>query len=168
MTGVPPFRVAGLGFLIAIDIGLGATLVSEVMSDQLPPIGNTEWAPTMSTAAEDVVIRNPINQYRETLAHPVFFKTRQPYVPPPPTPPAPPPKQVAVPPPIVDPGFIIGGVVINGDVKKAYLSSKANPRGTWVGQGEEIQGWKLESVEHSGARLQQHNRTIVVLLYSKD
>ena len=47
--------------------------------------------------------------YRETLAHPVFYKTRQPFVPPPPTPPPATPNTGALPAP-PDPGIALGGV----------------------------------------------------------
>src|SRR5262245_9168357 len=50
----------------------------------------------------------PLAAYPETLARPVFFKGRAPYVPPPPAPPPPPPPPASAPPP-VDPGLVLGG-----------------------------------------------------------
>ena len=44
------------------------------------------------------------------------------------------------PPPIVDPGLIVGGVIISGDVRKAYVYGKADSHGTWVSEGETLAG----------------------------
>jgi len=77
--------------------------------------------------------------YGEILAHPIFFKPRAPFAPPSPPPAAPPP---APPPPVaIDPGLVVGGVVIKDNLAKAFLFSKSGSiASAWVSQGEMVQG----------------------------
>ena len=109
----------------------------------------------------------PLTVYGGILAQPIFFKTRQPFVPPPPAPPpmakAPAPAPTPAP---VDPGLALGGVIITPDVKKAYVVSKANSRGTWASEGDSVMGWTVQSIDAGSARLGQANRTIDLHLYT--
>jgi hypothetical protein len=61
----------------------------------------------------------------------------------------------------------LGGVVIMDDARKAYIFSKADSRGAWVGEGETILGWQVESIDALTARLQQAGRSIELQLYPK-
>jgi hypothetical protein len=118
----------------------------------------------------------PPSAYQATLNRPVFFKTRQPYVPPPPppppapTPPPPPPQIVEVAPPVPpDPELTLAGVIITAGVKRAYLVPKENPGwGSWIGEGEEIQGWRVNAISDSSVALQNAGRTVQLLLYNND
>ena len=109
-----------------------------------------------------------IGSYEQVLAHPLFFKTREPFVPaPPPLPPPPPPRPAAPVAPVVDPGISVAGVLISGPIRKAYLMSKANQDGTWVREGDEYNGWKVQSVTAGIAKLQRDDRLIELPLYPK-
>jgi hypothetical protein len=66
---------------------------------------------------------------------------------------------------VVDPGLVLGGVIIAPDVKKAYLFSKADSRGTWASEGENFMGWTVQSIDAASATLLQANRTIDLQLY---
>jgi hypothetical protein len=163
---IAPLAAVGLLALVALNAWLLTVLAADIASDDQAAIGKrVDWAPNFSITADGVAVRKPVDAYSETLTHPVFFKTREPYVAPPPPPP---PKVVAASPPVVDPGLVLGGVFINRDIKKAYLFSKTDPRGTWVSEGENFLGWKVQSVDRAAVRLQQQDRTIEVLLYPKD
>jgi len=59
----------------------------------------------------------------------------------------------------------LGGVVIIEDVRKAYIFNKADSHGAWLGEGEMIMGWKVESIGAMTARLQQAGRVIELELY---
>jgi hypothetical protein len=101
--------------------------------------------------------------YGEILAHPVFFMAREPFVAPPsPLPAAP--QQSATPPP-VDPGFVLGGVMIGRDYKKAYLFRRSDPSGNWVTEGDDLAGWTVGSVNADAVLLKQQDRTIKLQLY---
>jgi hypothetical protein len=161
---IAPAAAAGL-FVLA---GLNAWLVSIVAlgSTTQPPPATTKPNPGWHKTAEAVPAVRPVNDYNFILAHPVFYKSREPYVPPPPPPPPPPPK--AAPPPPIDPGLTLGGIVINRGIRKAYLLSKADPRGEWRQEGDNIMGWTLQSVAESHATLRQQDRTIELHLYPKN
>jgi hypothetical protein len=161
---VAPLAAAGLSALVGINAWLLAVVAAGIAPDDQAAVAPVDWKPNLSVSADGMAVRKPIDAYKQTLAHPVFFKSREPYVAPPPPPP-PPPNVVAPPPVAVDPGLVLGGVMINRGNKKAYLFSKADPRGTWVSEGEMFLGWTIQSVDHAGARLQQQGRAIELLLY---
>jgi hypothetical protein len=168
IRGVAPLTAIALQILGGSSILLLALTVAEILQDNDVSTPKIEWTPKLSTSAERLTSVTPLNAYQHTTAHPVFFKTRQPFVPPPPPPPPPPMAQpTPPPPPIVDPGLAVGGVMISGGVKKAYLFRKADRAGSWLAEGEEIMGWKVESIDSGGAKLQKDGRNIELPLYAQ-
>jgi len=164
------FRVAPLTIMaLAVLVTLDVWLLSAVVQDSAPEEGvsdiTSQWTPGSAPTTATALFSKPISVYSETLARPVFFKTRQPFVPPPPTPPPAPKVQPAPPPAVVDPGFVLGGVMIDADVKKAYVFSKTNSQGLWLSEGENVMGWTLRAIDPAGAKLQQGGRTIELHLY---
>ena len=160
---IAPLTLAGLLMAIAINAGLLVAIASEVVSDNLAAADKVEWNPSLPASVGNVVSRRPIEAYRPIVASPVFFKSREPYVPPPP---APPPVLIATPPPVVvDPGLVLGGVVIRNSVRKAYVFSRAGAGGAWKAEGEEFLGWKVRSIDETGAKLEQKGRAIELQLY---
>lgn len=158
---LPAAALAGLGvlngWLIMIVLGSDEVGVHEPPANVAPSRDSSEDASGLSTV-------KPARAYAETLAHPVFYKTRAPYVPPPPPPPVAP--QVG-PLASMDPGIVLGGVAIHGNLKKAYLYTKAGPQGSWVTEGETYMGWKIGSIEPGSATLQQAGRTLELQLYAR-
>jgi hypothetical protein len=163
---IAPLAAAGLAGLAGVNIWLLTVIAAGVTGDDAAAIAAPAWNPPLPGTGAGTPLARPINSYRETLVHPVFFKTREPYVPPPPAPPTPAalPKPAA-PPPIVDPGLIVGGIIMNRNVRKAYVYSKSDPRGTWVSEGESLAGWKVKAIDAGGVKLQQQDRTIDLQLY---
>jgi hypothetical protein len=47
------------------------------------------------------------------------------------------------------------------------MFNRADSRGTWLGEGETILGWKIESIDAMTARLQQAGRSLELELYPK-
>jgi hypothetical protein len=161
---IPPLVVAGLLALGAADVWLVTVALEDIAPSDRVTTAPAEWTPKFSTSTDGILKPVPVDGYTETLAHPVFFKTREPFVPPPPVVPRP----VVIPPPVfVDPGLVLGGVMILPNVRKAYLVSKADQRGTWVSQGEAITGWKVQSVDRTSIKLQQQDRIIELQLYTQ-
>jgi hypothetical protein len=141
-----------------------SVLGNEEVGVQAPP-ASVAPSPHLSESASELPAVKPTRAYTETLAHPVFSKTRAPYVPPPPTPPAAP--KTIEPPLPVDPGMAVGGVVLDGVLRKAYLFKKGGATGSWVSEGETFMGWKVESIEPGSAKLQQAGRTLELHLYEQ-
>lgn len=163
---IAPLAAAGLLVLGSIDAWLLSVVIEDIAPNDQSSVGRIEWKPKLSTLTEGMPSAKPIDAYRQTLAHPVFFRTREPWVAPPPPPPAAP-KPIAAPPVVTDPGVALGGVIIDRELRKAYLLNKADRRGTWVQEGESFMGWKLTSVDDAAATLQQQGRTIELELYAK-
>jgi hypothetical protein len=114
---------------------------------------------------EEIPPTKPLSLYGSTLAQPVFFRTRKPYVPPPPVAVQTP---IAAPPaPVVNPGFSITGVFIKNGQKRAYILKQGDRIGAWVNEGETLVGWTLQSVMPTSITLAQGGRTIELELYLK-
>src|SRR5262249_1047646 len=67
--------------------------------------------------------------------------------------------------PPADPGLTLSGVLIGEGVRKAYVTSRTDPRGAWVSEGDDVAGWKIKSVGALAITLEQQSRTIEGLLY---
>jgi hypothetical protein len=162
---IAPLAGAGLLVLASLNAWSLSSLVGEIRDDDPPGSAKVEWRPQLSTPGDDMGRQKRIEDYPLISAHPIFYKTREPFVPPPPPSPAPP-KVVQAPPPApVDPGLILGGVMTTGHLRKAYLLTKANPAGSWVAEGDNFMGWIIKSVDSSSAKVQQQDRTIELQLY---
>jgi hypothetical protein len=162
---IAPLSLAALTMAAAVDAWLLADLAG-LATTPAPSLESVEWKPKLTAAHQPSASVRPIAEYHQTLARPLFAKTRAPFVPPPPPPPpvrAPPPPPPA--PVFVDPGFTVGGVMITGPLRKAYLTKKPEPRGAWVSEGEDFMGWKVQSISASTAKLQQNDHTIELRLY---
>ena len=56
--------------------------------------------------------------------------------------------------------------MITGGAKKAYLFRKSDRAGSWLAEGEEIMGWKVQAIDSGGATLQKDGRNIELPLYT--
>jgi hypothetical protein len=151
----------GLALVGGLNLWLLAVTASNLRSDGGITPDKVEWTPDLMSSFERAEQKKTLESYKEILAEPIFYKTRKPFVPAPPTP-AP---NAAPPAIVVDPGFIVAGVIITGEIKRAYIYTKANNSGTWTKEGEDVLGWKVRSVDRGSVRLEQAGRTIEVSLY---
>jgi hypothetical protein len=163
---VPPLAGVGLAVLASLNAWLLVSVFGEIAGDDQPSGEKAEWNPQLSKSADSVPIGKPIEGYPLTLTHPVFYRTRAPFVPPPPPPS--PPIAVNPAPASTDPGLILGGVLTKQNIRKVFLLSKGNARGSWLNEGESFMGWRIQSVDASSAKLQQQDRTIELQLYPKN
>jgi hypothetical protein len=167
---ISPLAFIGL-FLSASSAVLSFLWLSQAaMQDTTPHIAVTEWAPgSHSDAAQGSPQRKNKAAYSETLARPILFKDRQPYVPPPPAPPSPPPTVVAAPSPqITNPGLALAGVAIADGTRQAFVTSPANRDGAWVREGETVMGWQVNRVTSESVTIQNAGHSIELLLYGED
>ena len=163
---IAPLAAAGLAALVGVNLWLLSIILGEATGEEALPIA-APWDAKLPGPGRDDAAAKPITAYRQTLAQPVFFKTREPYVAPPPRPAAPPtPAAIPKPPPVVvDPGLTVAGIIIGEGVRKAYIHGKSDPRGTWLSEGEALTGWKVQAIDPGGVKLQQQDRTIELHLY---
>ncbi|MBV8755023.1 MAG: hypothetical protein JO328_19375 [Hyphomicrobiales bacterium] len=165
---IAPLAVMGLAALAGVNLWLLTVMISGGTGDEPAPVATPVWDAKLSGSGRDDAAAKPISAYRQTLAQPVFFKTREPYVVPPPRPVAPPTPaavQKPAPPPIVDPGFTVAGIIIGQSVRKAYIHTKSDQQGNWVSEGESLTGWKVQAIDAAGVKLQQQDHTIELELY---
>lgn len=162
---IAPLAAIGLAALAGTNAWLLTIVVADLAGEEPAAIAAPAWNPKLSGTGDELAAARPIDAYRQTLAHPVFFKTREPYVAPP-RPVAPTPAALPkAPPVIVDPGLIVAGIIIGHGVRKAYIHGKTDPHGSWVAEGESLTGWKVEAIDADGVKLHQQDRTIELQLY---
>lgn len=160
-----PLTAVGLLALAVANASLVAVIAGQFLAGGADVVSTPERLPKLSMSSDGAANARAIGDYVQTLAHPVFFKSREPFVAPPPAPPV-----VAKPPPppvITDPGLALAGVMIGDGQRKAYLVGKADARGTWASEGDDVSGWKIRSVDAGTVKLQQQDRTIELLLYPR-
>jgi hypothetical protein len=149
--------------VIVVDLWLVIVAAIELLSDDAASADKIEWNANLAVSGDAMAKPKPIDAYREILAHPVFFKSRTPFVAPPPPPPA------AVTPPLppvpVDPGLAISGVMIKEGFKTVYVLSRGADNGSWIREGEVFMGWKVVVVSEGGAKLEQGGRSIELTIY---
>jgi hypothetical protein len=165
---IAPLAAAGLAALAGVNLWLLSIILGDATGEEAPPVAAPAWDAKLSGSSRDGTASKPISAYRQTLAQPVFFKTREPYVAPPPRPVTPPTPAVVAkppPPPVVDPGLTVAGIIISQRMRKAYIHAKNDPRGSWVSEGESLTGWKVQAIDAGGVKLQQQDHTIDLQLY---
>lgn len=163
---IAPLAAAGLVALLGANLWLIAVIFTGASREETLAVAPPAWDAKLSAAGHDTALK-PIGAYRQMLAQPVFFKSREPYVPPRPAPAAPAPVAIVKPspPPVVDPGLMVAGIIISGGVRKAYVHGKSDPHGNWVAEGETLTGWKVQAIDAGGVKLQQQDHTIELQLY---
>ncbi|WP_316182568.1 MULTISPECIES: hypothetical protein [unclassified Bradyrhizobium] len=155
-----------LAVLGTINLVLGAKLVILGLGEETVGSQRAAWNAELPRSMASHVERPRTDAYTEIVAHPIFSKSREPFVPLPPAPPLPVPPQQAV---TADPGFIVGGIMITGRASKAYLLSKAGGGvGSWVDEKGTFQGWTVKTIDASGVRIEQVGRTIELQLYPRN
>jgi hypothetical protein len=160
VTPLTAFTLLAVGCL---NLLLMAAVARQIRAYDTTGSDGAAWDARLAGSIEGVTGRKPAEAYGQIIAHPVFFKSREPFVPPPPVPV---PAAIAQPPAIVvDPGLVVGGVMVKRGLSKAYLFSRAGPGGMWASEGETFQGWRVKSIDQSGVRLEQGGRSIELLLY---
>ena len=166
MPRLPPMAAICLIGLAAINGWLLLVLADEIGPGASETIDTKEWAPNLTLVGQAIAVRPALDSYKETLTRPIFFKSRQPYIPPPPAPFAKPAVSSTTKP---EAGLIIGGVIIDRGVKKAFLlSMTANSQGMWVSEGDVFLGWTVRSIDQQGAELQQQDRIVQISLYPRN
>ena len=112
--------------LVSADVWLITVAFKDTAPRDRVTAPAAKWKPKLSNSTDGILKAVRIDGYTETLAHPVFFKTREPFVPPPPVLP----KPVVIPPPVfIDPGLVLGGVMILPTVRKAYRTRPVKATG---------------------------------------
>jgi hypothetical protein len=157
----PPLVLLGLALLTAANVWLLLMAAQQATSEDQSAAEGPGWTPRLPSLEDARAQSTATISYQEILAHPIFSRSRAPYVPS--APPAPKPS----PPPAVfiDPGLVLGGVMVNGAVKKAYLFQKTDKSGAWVGEGDDFVGWRVQSITAAVAKLQKETHVIEVWLY---
>jgi hypothetical protein len=161
---VTPLGFAGLTLLGLVNACLIAAVVADLVPDNADHLGKIVEIPTLARLeGSSVDGTNTIRAYDQILSRPIFFKSREPFVPKPPETPS---QAKATPVPVfVDPGFTLGGIMISSTIRQAYLFQKSKPDGSWVHEGENFSGWKVEFLDQENARLQKDGHTINLHLY---
>lgn len=157
-----PLVMACLALLAVFNVYLASAVVQQTASDDPKATADASWVPRLASPHSTGIRARQASPDQDILRHPVFSKSRAPFAPPPP--PALKPRVVAAP-VFTDPGFVLGGVMLNGEAKRAFLLRKANHTAAWAAEGDDVEGWKLQSVTAETATLQKESHVIELRLY---
>lgn len=102
------------------------------------------------------------------LARPVFEASRKPFVPPPPPAPSAPPPVVAEVTPQPRPDLVLGGILLNGGVRKALLRKRNEADGNWQAEGDILDGWTITTVSDAKVVLNKQTDRIEIELYPEE
>lgn len=160
-----PLVIAALAVLVVFNVYLMSSVIQEAASDDPKATADASWVPRLASPESTETQAKTAAPAQDILLHPVFSRSRAPFVPsPPPAPKA----HVVAAPVFTDPGFVLGGVALSGETKRAFLLQKANHTGAWAGEGDEVEGWKLQSITAETATLQKESHVIELRLYSEE
>jgi hypothetical protein len=157
--------------LIGLNLLAVGWIVGVETEDGAPQVAPIQWTPESHASLMQLPAPKARAAYPQTLARPVFFRDRRPFVPPPspPPPPAPPPKPVAVvapPPPVTNPGLSLGGIAITDRDRLAFVRPSSSNDGSWVKEGEEIMGWRVTRITGNSITIQKAQSSIELPLYN--
>jgi len=142
--GSPAFA---LGWRLALVV-LAAAALWQVMT--MPPMEATGTPPPAPPLAapepepSDGDAGGPAGGYPAIAAHPLFYPSRMPWVPPPP-PPEPEPEPVIPTPPALD-GYSVVGVIVSGTTRAALVRASGENSTVLLNEGQEFEGWTLMDV----------------------
>lgn len=157
-----PLVIACVAALGMFNVYLLSAVVQEMTSDNPTEADGASWVPRLARPDSTRTQARQAAPDQDILRHPVFSRSRAPFVPPPPSAP----KAFAMAAPVfTDPGFVLGGVMLNGEAKRAFLLRKANHIAAWAAEGDDVEGWKLQSITAGTATLQKENHVIELRLY---
>lgn len=161
---IAPITAIVTAAMSGLNLALLGLITIRALPDHEAITTPSTWETGLSSIAR-ATGRKPAETYAQILAHPVFFKSRVPFVPPPPPPPSSP-KNPAVA-AVIDPGLFVEGVMIKTGLSRAFLLSKSGMNGAWVAEGEIFQGWQVKSIDGGGVKLEQGGRPLELQLYPK-
>ncbi|PDT87483.1 hypothetical protein CO669_25295 [Bradyrhizobium sp. Y36] len=157
----PPLAAICLAVFGLLDAGL----LSAIVKSSFQPTETSEMTTSaLGGAGEKKVPEVPGKQIAalgRTLATPAFFKSRSPYVPPAPAAVS----VVAVAPVAPPPAVTVAGIVMDKRIKKALVLSPADNNGTWLSEGDQVMGWKVEAITAAGVTLRQNSSKMDVRMY---
>jgi hypothetical protein len=162
---VQPKTVIGAAVAAAANIFLLSGIVWSLVGNSTISSEKIYWSAGLSASIDSAFSRKPIDAYSEVLVRPVFFRSRGPFVPAPPHSST---VAVAAPSPPPDPSFVLGGVMMNDSVRKAYVFSRNGVGGEWIAEGEDFMGWRVGSIGQGSAKLEQAGRRIDLQLYPRE
>jgi hypothetical protein len=120
MTGrISPLAAAGLLGLAAIDTWLAAIIAADIGASDQAATPQIQSTLRLTPSTDGAPSSKPIDAYGQILAHPIFYRTREPFVPPPPVAPKPVTPPVPPAPVYTDPALVVAGIMIDRGVRKA-------------------------------------------------
>ena len=165
--GIVLLALVGLNGLAALAMvrGLdtfgagGSTAAREARS------GESAWHPPATGGAAGYRTK-PLAAFAQTLARPIFARSRRPYVAPVAAVAAAPAAEPSLPVvPVAEPAVTLAAVSILGENRRALLVSKGHPAGRWMNLGDTFDDWKIATISPDRLTLSTSGRTMTVMLY---
>ena len=157
MTRASPLALLCLLALVGLNLALALALWDGAGGRPKTPAAAAPWIVPQPQPQASVAAR-PLETFAQTLARPVLFKSRQPYVGPeipaaaPELPPGPPPA------PELPLEASLRGIVVAKGRRQALAAERERPVGRWLAEGGQIDGWTLVAIGPDSAKFQRDER----------
>jgi len=144
------FLTETLGWRSAVVLLAALTAVWQLATPtQLPVSALAPSPPAAAPAVADPVIQvSPA--YPAIAEHPLFYPTRQPWVPPPPKPAPPAPQAQAPTAPHPLQKYQLVGIVISEGMRTALLKPTDGSKTVVISEGQDLNGWTLREISRDG------------------
>jgi len=130
------------------------------------PARGAGWQPPVLDADGAVRVK-PYEAYVQTVARPLFGRTRRPFVAPVAEAVQAAPMAVIAPAAVAEPEVGLSAIAIRGERRQALLVTRAEPQGRWFGEGETIEGWTITGMSADTLTLGLVGRAKIVKLYDQ-
>jgi hypothetical protein len=150
-------KIIAMAGLSAIDIAAGLFAWRAIVAPDEGQAVPARAAPAMIPAASAVPLGDATRDDSETLSRPLFSKTRRPSL----HAADPQAEALSSPPPA---GLKLLAVILFGHDARAFVSSAANTEGKWLGVGDALENWKVESIAAQDIALHQQDDRISVAI----
>lgn len=156
-----PLMAMILCALCVVDAGAALFALGSIFAPlAAPPQLEPEWRlPGAASSAPRQGARTSAGE--QTLARPIFSKSRRPFA----APPVETQSKIEEA-PVAATGLSVTAIVKTGGVKRVLIVSSAEPEGKWALEGERLEGWTIAEVRDFDVTLRNGQNVVQLKLYS--
>lgn len=167
MNRPAPLARLGLGSLVALAMLAAACVWIAATERWAQSAANGSPKPLLINEARIVNFHpKPLSSYMQILTRPLFRKSRRRW--------RPTPSARALPaqtPQLsddqLDVDISLAGIAISGPVKRVFLTTKTQPAGAWLSEGDKTDGWTVTYIHASSVTLKSAAKTVRLTLYPR-
>jgi type II secretory pathway component PulC len=138
--------------LIAASMAVIAWTSSPMDLQSIGQVSRPTKAPQTGPPASNSMVATVNPSYPAIAARPLFYPSREPWLPPPPAQPAP---VSTAPSPLTN--YALVGVIVSGHTRSALIKPPGGNKTITLGEGQELGGWTLQEITRDRLRFAAGN-----------